>query len=377
MLNKTFSNLNGLRIKELETNNSWHIIDLSHNSIKFVDFPDLLRKQIYLETLQLNFNSDFNGRGNEQIFDHKILKNFECVKCGFTEIQSQNFAGLVSLTELRLMGNKINRISEDAFKSNENLKLLDLSENLLKFLPHSLFAGLSSFEDLYLTKNPLELPRNKPLLKSESLRRLDIDDCNIPIFYPETLTELRQLETLNLNRNQIESLPVNSFKSNMKLKSLFIESNPLRYFSDALLDLLSPQIEELCIDNNTFVQSSDVSKFVKKYDERRLRTENCSDDMRYFIENIFADVSTSVSPELQNSTEKSSKFVKNFINEGVSDFFIGSYITLILILQAVAFVLLSIYFIKIAKFEKLDGEVNYANTILNDDEIYRVYKSNE
>lgn len=373
MLNKTFSNLNGFGIKELETNNSWHIIDLSHNSIKFVDSPELLRKQNYLETLRLNFNSDFNGRGNEQIFDHKILKNFECVKCGFTEIQSQYFAGLDSLTELRLMANKINRINENAFKSNENLKLLDLSENQMKSLSYAIFDGLRSFESLYLTMNPIELPKNKPLFKSESLKHLKMDDCNIPVWYPETLTELRHLETLNLNRNQIESLPVNSFKSNMKLKSLLIESNRMKIFSVVMLEI-SPQMEELCIDNNTFVKSSDFSKFLKKYDEKRLRTEKCNDNIEYFIENL---MSNDFPPELPNATEKSSKFVKKFINQGVSDFFIGSYITLILILQAVAFVLLSIYFIKITKFEKLEGEVNYANTSLNDDEIYRVYKSHD
>ena len=376
MLNKTFSNLNGLGIKELKLNNSWHIIDLSHNSIKFVDSPELLRKQILLETLRLNFNSDFNGRGNEQIFDHKTLKSFECVHCGFTDIQSQHFAGLVNLMELRLMANKINRISENAFDSNEYLKLVDLSENQLKFLPYSTFAGLRSFEDLYLSMNPIELPKNKPLLKSESLKHLKMDDCNVTVWYPETLTELRQLETLNINRNRIELLPVNSFNSNTKLKSLFVESNQMRFFSVDVLDM-SPQIEELCIDKNTFVKSSDFSKFVKKYDERHLRTENCNDNIEYFIENLFAFVSTDVPFDQQNSTEKSSKFMKKFINEGVSNFFIGSYISLVLILQAVAFVFLSIYFIKIAKFEKLDGEVNYANTILNDDEIYRVYKSND
>lgn len=78
-----------------------------------------------------------------------------------------------------------------------------------------------------------------------------------------------------------------------------------------------------------------------------------------------------------NSTVKAAKFVKKFINEGISDFFIGSYISTIIILQAVIFVFLSLYLIKITKYEKLEGDVNYANTILNDDEIYKVYKSDE
>src|SRR5690349_23273499 len=107
-----------MRMKELETNNSWHIIDLSQNSIEFVDSPDLLRKQIHLETLRLNFNSKFKGGNDTEILDHKTLTNFECNACGFVEILSQHFAGLASLRELHLSANKIEQINENAFKSN-------------------------------------------------------------------------------------------------------------------------------------------------------------------------------------------------------------------------------------------------------------------
>lgn len=377
-LDKTNSSLSGIGIKELEANNSWHIIDLSHNSIEFVDFPELLRKQIHLETLRLNFNPNFNGRGNEQILYHKALTTFECKACGFVEIQSQHFTGLVSLRELRLNANRINRINESAFESNKDLTLLDLSGNQLQVLPHSTFVGLRGFEDLRLTFNPIELPVKKPFLKSESLKRLKMDDCQLPSIHPETFIELRNLESLDLNRNQIELLPANSFKQNLELKSLLVESNRLRFFPISILDF-SPQIAELCIDNNTFDDSSDFVKLVKKYDDSGLRTDKCNDNLEYFIENLFSNVSTEVPVEIanDNSTEKPAKSIKKFINEGVSDFFIGSYITFIIILQAIAFVLLSIYLIKISKYEKLDGVVNYANTILNDDEIYRVYKSNQ
>jgi Leucine-rich repeat (LRR) protein len=274
-----------MKIKELETKNNWHIIDFSHNSIESADFPDLLRKQIDLETLSLNFNFNFSGRGNQQIFTQKTMKNFECVMCGFTEVQSQHFAGLVSLEQLALNENRINRIDKDAFKSNANLKLLDLSGNQLKTVMHSLFVGLEKLEALYLTMNPIEMPKNKPFLKSNSLKHLKMECCNMTSIYLETFTEVRNLETLDLNRNLIPSLPVNSFKFNVKLKSLFVESNRLRFFSTATMDML-PLLTELCIDNNSFTNSSELVKFVKKYDEKKMRTDNCNDNTEYFIENF-------------------------------------------------------------------------------------------
>lgn len=274
-----------MKIKELETNNNWRIIDLSRNSIESVDFPDVLRKQINLETLRLNFNFNFSGRGNQQIFVSKTMKNFECVKCGFTEVESQHFAGLASLERLALNDNEIHKIDGDAFKSNENLKLVDLSGNQLKIVMHSMFAGLERVEALHLSMNPIEMPENMPFIKSKSLKHLKLNDCNMKSVYVETFTQLRALESLDLNRNLIESLPVNSFKINENLKSLFIESNRLRFFSIATMEML-PQLQELCIDNNSFTNSSDLVKFVKKYVEKSLRTDNCSSNVGYFIEDF-------------------------------------------------------------------------------------------
>jgi Leucine-rich repeat (LRR) protein len=271
-----------MKIKELEMTNNWRIIDLSHNSIESVDFPDVLRKQIDLETLRLNFNLNFSGRGNQQIFYHKTLKNFECVMCGFTEVQSKYFAGLVSLERLELSANKINQINEDAFKSNENLKFVDLTGNQLKTVFHSLFVGLRKFEALHLSMNPIELPKNKPFMKSSSLKRLKMDGCNMTFVYLQTFAEFQSLELLNLNQNLIEVLPVNSFKLNVNLKSLFIENNRLRFFPTVTM----PQLEELCIDNNSFRNSSDLVEFFKRYDQKKLRTDNCNNNVEYFIENF-------------------------------------------------------------------------------------------
>lgn len=359
VLNKTSSQLRSINITELYENNNWRIIDLSHNSIDSVDSPDLLQQQNDLETLQLSFNSNFKGQTTSKlIFAHKTLKNFECGNCGFVEIASQHFTGLPSLKELRLSANKINRINEDAFKSNKQLQLLDLSSNRLTSVPPSTFADLKFFEVLNLSMNNIALPERSPFLKSGSLKRLRLDGCSISSLYAETFSELRTLVEINLNGNKIKSLTVTPFKSNEKLKILLVESNQIKDFSLVTVDFMK-QLEEFCIGNNTLDPSS---KFVKSYGEMGLSVEKCNHNVEFFTENSSG----------HNTTEQSAKLGK-FINEGISDFFIGSYISIFLILQAVAFVMLSIYLIKITKYEKLDG-VNYANTILNDNEIYRLCK---
>ena len=269
----------------------------------------------------------------------------------------------------------------DAFESNRNLRQLDLTENKLKVLHYLTFSKSRSLEELSLSQNPIELPKNKPFLKCDPLKRLTMSNCHFIDLYKETFIELKNMEVLNLNENRIEVLPADAFKLNLKLKSLFVETNRLKFIPFNILDYL-PLLVELCVDKNTFVNSQEFSNFVQKYDVRRLRKSNCNSDVIYFIENLFTEPgnSSTTTNTSEAATETSVK-MPNINTKGISNFFIGSYLSIILIVQAVAFVLLTLYLIKISKYEKLGsgggGDVNYANTILNDNDIFKVYKLDE
>jgi Leucine-rich repeat (LRR) protein len=327
----------------------------------------MLRDQNNLEMIRLNFNPQFNaGRHNQQIFNNKNLRVFECIGCGFDDIESEYFAGLTNLTELRLNRNQINKIFLDAFRSNRNLTLLDLSENQVDVIEPKLFSTLTKFEILILSKNPISIPKSSALLKSNSIKTIQLDNCNVTTIYAETFSQLSILETLNLTGNLISILPATSFSSiNLNLKSLFVEDNRITTFPLSMLESTAKAkgLRELCIDKNNFEDTLEFEKLVKMYVKLNLRSANCQSDLSYFIEKMNFE-----SKKIGSKNEK---------NPGISDFFIGSYITLIIICQAVAVVVLLFYYIKISKYEKFEGGVNYANTILNDDEIYKVFKFND
>ena len=379
MLNKSFNHLTSTKLKELDAICNWKIIDLSHNSIEFIDAPELFEKQNELEVLQIDFNAKFNSNKNETILIHKKLKRVSFKGCGFTEIYNQHFAKIEKLTDLNLSSNKIIRIDAEAFRMNDYLRILDLSENKILKLSPLTFSTLKQFQELILSFNPIELNLREPFLKSKSIKRLIMNHCNITKIYKETFAELKKIEVINLNENRIKTIEVTSFVLNPELKSLFIENNNLKCFPASILDY-SKELEELCADNNTFVVNKEFHDFTKKYTLHNLRTINCSSNVKYFIEN-------QLNPELEdneifvhhsNSTDqKSSKLIK--FHKGISNFFIGSYLTIILMVQAAAFILLTLYLIKIIKYEKLGKgiNINYANTISNNDEIYKVYKLNE
>lgn len=263
---------------------------------------------------------------------------------------------------------------------NSALKVLDLAENRLQVLPETLFDTLEHFEVLILTMNPIKSPENKALFKSQTLKRLRLDDCKMQAIYAETFSKLRELEAINLNRNEIKSLSVDAFKLTTNLKSLLIESNRLSSFPSGNHILNDLPLMELCIDGNPFELSTEFYKFVQRYANKTLRTNECNNNFSTSIEFLTVtekpdDIITTITTSTDTSTQPQNS--TNDATKGISDFFIGSYITVFLIVQAGAFVLLTLYLIKITKYEKLDGDVNYANTILNDDEIYRAYKLNQ
>jgi Leucine-rich repeat (LRR) protein len=380
MLNKTFSHLTSTRLKELEEQNNWQIIDLSHNSIEFIDAPELLANQTALETLLLDYNVKFGARGEGKMFEHRRLLRMSCRGCGFAEIRVHNFAGFDSLVELVLAANQIKRIDGDAFRENHYLRSVDLSGNQLQVLQVSTFASLRMFEDLNLNANPLELQNNKHFIKCDSLKVLSLENCKLSKIYPQTFTEVRNLVQLRLSSNKIDDIPVAAFKLNANLKSIFIEDNQLKFFPASILDYL--HLDELCVDSNPFANKNEFHTFLAKYKVENLRTQNCKSDVQTMIEYLFKNDEDSeeeaveaIEPEVSDD-KKTAQL--NF-HEGISDFFIGSYLSAILVVQAIGFVLLTLYLIKITKYEKLGSgaDVNLANTILNDNDIYKVFKLND
>lgn len=366
-LDKSNLNLTSIKVEEFENFDNWTFIDFSYNLINSIDLPEQLRGQKHLESLQLDFNRNFNEDGNKQIFVHETLQRFSCKGCGFTKIQTKHFTALPQLTSLNLSANHITLIDSDAFELNRNLRHLDVSENKLLDIHYQTFSKLRNFEELQLSKNELKLHKNKPFLKSDSLKQLMLDSCGFVEIYRETFSEMKGLETLSLNSNLIESLSVDVFKMNNKLAHLSLESNCLKLFPVSILDFL-PQLKELCVDKNKFVNSQEFAKFVSIYEKKNLRSSNCSSDTQHYIEFLLKSETT---------TEK---WREKLSHEGISDFFLGSYLSIILLVQAVLLVLLSLYFIKVSKYEKLgrgDDCVNYANTILNDDDFYKLYKLDE
>jgi Leucine-rich repeat (LRR) protein len=111
---------------------------------------------------------------------------------GFDEIR-----GISSITQLDLSNNLLISLPSGILTRLPNLKILDISSNLLTLMPEE-FCGLRQLEKLFLSSNILS---KLPNINLPSLRELKLDDNNLEEF-PLSLLGLAGLRYIMLCGNQ-------------------------------------------------------------------------------------------------------------------------------------------------------------------------------
>lgn len=171
--------------------------------------------------------------------------------CGLTEIPDEVFA-LTHLTELKLghwsdytqqNRNQLTRIPARILKL-VNLKLLDLSCNLLEDLPDEI-GGLFQLQTLDISRNRLQrLPIS--INRLTQLRLLDVGYNHLS-HLPASFSGLTNLQRLGLSNNRFQELsPV--FGGMLQLQRLDVSNNQIKELPPDLCSLVS--LQQLSLNGN-------------------------------------------------------------------------------------------------------------------------------
>lgn len=222
-------------------------------------------------------------------FEHlRGLRSLRIEYCKLNRVPLTAFHGLVGLKRLTLKtyntdrGHSTLRIQPMSFRPLKIVESLDLAENNIESLPHSVFCGLKHLRFVNLSRNAftnvldtgfsvesrcspalreLELAHNKFQVLSEysfaSLIRLEelrLEHNNIARVEPTALAGLTELERLDIAHNTLIALPSKLFQTTPKLSELYLRNNslsalPPRLFSGlrvlTVLDLAHNQLSTL------------------------------------------------------------------------------------------------------------------------------------
>uniref|UniRef100_A0AC34FY58 Uncharacterized protein n=1 Tax=Panagrolaimus sp. ES5 TaxID=591445 RepID=A0AC34FY58_9BILA len=228
-------------------------------------------------------------------------------------IGAHTFLQCESLRILDISDNKIKFLPPKPFQLNSKLKFLNLAFNEIEELQMEHFIGLETLRTLSLSNNPIKGVEPFAFLPlSKSLRSLKLNACNLTRI-PLAITQCCLLESLEINDNRFfeaDSMPPEILALIAEIKHLEFEMNPLMKLPEGLF--LFPPGNEATLSHilDTLIQlpvwrkepctpfmwhihlsnsSSNLRRKVAIWDKNRMRRENlkhCEFLYERIIENL-------------------------------------------------------------------------------------------
>ncbi|XP_063700698.1 leucine-rich repeat transmembrane neuronal protein 4-like [Culicoides brevitarsis] len=356
LLDLRFQNITlTLTSNHLLNKTSFETIDLSHNNLEFIT-SHLLEGLKNLKTLKIDENKNFKPRKVEAFLHSASLTYFSCSGCGFQEIYEKTFTGLPNLEVLDLSRNQLKSIdSKIAFQSNEKLNFVNFSSNFLDFIHPETFSANKNLQILDLSMNAGLKAMQGNFLSNSHLEILYLRGCNFDVLDENTFSALPNLREIYLQNNKIRKVSAASFDKNTILAKISFEMN---FLEQLPLQIITNHTKNLCLDANSFKLTRGYVRLYTKYEKYHL---------------IHGDEATIC--ENRNETLKFEWFVikHKLVNmAGISDAFIGTYISAIVVAEIVVLVALVGCFMKLSKKFKPE---DLSQTILNESSIYKIIKN--
>lgn len=249
-----------------------HTLDVSGNKIQVLD-RELFRRNVRLRSLNLARNEIRDIRGdiftdlqdlNEIFLSENRIVNFN----GGVEV----FQTLKQLKILDLSSNLIDNIERHMFFGLESLVKLDMSNNKLYILPYQVFEFLPSIEVIDLSRNLLVSFLDGFFRYNHKLKSLLLHNNLIGKIHKSALYELRELHTLDLSYNQLLTVDRNAFDTLDGLKFLKLDHNNIHLLS-ANVFLSLKQLETLDLSFNV-LEELPLGIFAHQFSLQQLTMDN-------------------------------------------------------------------------------------------------------
>lgn len=212
-----------------------HTLDLAHNNIRKIP-SDLF---CALENIiSLNLTQNKIKFVDELGFGHKCGSTLQTIDLSYNDIMSlpadSEILHLRRLTQLFLQNNKISELPGDVFSDLLSLKVVNLSDNAIKYLPEGLFQNTREIREIYMQNNELETLPKRVFNRLEQLLVLDLSANKLKSDHieDETFGGLIRLIVLDLSHNAVARITRNMFKDLFFLQILNLSNNSIASIED-------------------------------------------------------------------------------------------------------------------------------------------------
>ncbi len=185
---------------------------------------------------------DTKGINSLQTDDFAGLSSLSHLDLGnnsLTTLPSGVFEGLSSLEQLYLYSNDLTIIPSDLFYGLSKLRALYLYDNALTIIPSDIFAGLSSLSTLELNVNSLTTLHEDLFAGLSSLSWLGLSGNSLTTLHEDVFAGLSSLSILDLGYNDLTTLHENLFEGVSNLRTLGLSGNSLTTLHENLFEGVS------------------------------------------------------------------------------------------------------------------------------------------
>ncbi|XP_077584075.1 toll-like receptor 7 [Stigmatopora nigra] len=229
-----------------------------------------------LVILDISYNNHyFESEGLTHMLNFtRNLKKLKILRMNHNKISTSTNTEMESesLEKLEFRDNRLDVFWRDGdtryvgyFKKLLALKVLDISQNNLDFIPSQVFGNLpETLSSLLLKHNRLKSFPWEKLGLIPGLRVLDLSSNSLSTL-PSVLSNCsRSLKKLILHHNKILSISPNFLAEAYDFKYLDVSFNHIRHIEESSFpDDIVDQMEMLLLDNNDFVCTCNVTSFVR------------------------------------------------------------------------------------------------------------------
>ncbi|XP_023950341.1 toll-like receptor 3 [Bicyclus anynana] len=218
-LDLSHNKINAIRQHLFQNNNKMFKLSLSHNDIENIAGGAFSTTNISFFDIQDNH---IRGSIDSDTFLGISVESLDLSKGGgLKALGDKAFSTLgQNLKYLNLSNNLLENITESAFQSLEILRILDLSCNNLVDIEFNT-SDLTQLTEYYIQNNLIKKVNSKMFKNMKSLVRLDLSNNKVEDIEFSSFIDLTNLRDLNISNNAfVNSLTQNLFRGLYKVNSL-------------------------------------------------------------------------------------------------------------------------------------------------------------
>ncbi|XP_037957059.1 uncharacterized protein LOC119686996 isoform X2 [Teleopsis dalmanni] len=247
-------------VEELQTScicayNLGRELSVQCDQVNFLLLLNALNKFATQQPIDLIYiNNSTVGELTDNIFANLSVHNVQMSSCKIRKITNDAFKGQENaLKNLNLQDNLLTEVPINAINALSLLNLLDLSKNRITIIPNDAFIGLTKLSTLKLNDNNVTLSPNAFRGLEQSLKNLNLKGTR-QRRVPDSIRGLKGLAFLDLSLNGIKELPgpggIRIFDGLDSLTALNLERNLIQSLGETAFAGVRKTLSSLSLLNN-------------------------------------------------------------------------------------------------------------------------------